>query len=424
MPLPSNQYDAQLLNLERRRAIAQMLREKSMQDDSGQMAGRVYVPASPVQGLARMLSAYASKKRDDKIDAQEQDVQSAKQAEIGRLISSMPQVGQDDTAAVTQLAGLDPRMAGIVSQLRGRKETIAAHSQDLAEQRAAREADLKSRQEFQAQQAEMQRRLQLQLGQLSAGNRQPPKPVAVIGEDGKPIYVDPTQAVGKVPYSGAQASKVVNVFASDDPSDMTMVSVPAQEAADNHYTIVNPQTLAARKAQKGRADVTASLQQMAEHFKALADNNGMPTPGGGLGNVAAYVKGSSVGQGLGHVFGTDNQTTRDLIKQIGPELLTAFKQQTGTGATQMNTEKELEFFKQMIADPTAIRSDTALEKLRQFEKTYGLGKGIGVDVPAAGAPQPGAGANQAPPEAVEMLKKNPALAPHFKAKYGYLPNGV
>ena len=50
--------------------------------------------------------------------------------------------------------------------------------------------------------------------------------------------------------------------------------------------------------------------------------------------------------------------------------------------------------------------------------------GLTTERPASNKPTQGANSKQAPQEALNMLAKDPSLAPFFKQKYGYLPEGL
>ena len=53
----------------------------------------------------------------------------------------------------------------------------------------------------------------------------------------------------------------------------------------------------------------------------------------------------------------------------------------------------------------------------------GQGAGVRKGLLGEAADEPTQNSNAAPQGAIDMLKKNPSLAPRFKEKYGYLPPG-
>ena len=57
----------------------------------------------------------------------------------------------------------------------------------------------------------------------------------------------------------------------------------------------------------------------------------------------------------------------------------------------------------------------------EAEKLSGSDAGDAI-IPQTNETRPVGGAQQAPPEAIKMLMKDPSLAPQFKAKYGYIPS--
>lgn len=79
-----------------------------------------------------------------------------------------------------------------------------AAAQALQEQIAAREQAGKDSFEQRKQLAQMQMQNSRDLAQFSVANRSPQSPVAVMGPDGKPVYVAPGQAYGQRPYSAKQ----------------------------------------------------------------------------------------------------------------------------------------------------------------------------------------------------------------------------
>lgn len=190
----------------------------------------------------------------------------------------------------------------------------------------------------------------------------------------------------------------------------------------------------------GQAAVSDTVTQLKDLYDQL-DKNGdiTSTSSGGLSNSVAAIESSGLGQGFGKLFGTKSQSLRNQINQSRPLLLQAIKQATGMSSKQMDSNAELKFYLSAATDPT-LDVQANRKALEHLDKLYGLsGQSTTVNTSPAAAPTalpPGAppGANpadyapavapgNAPMGAIEMLKRNPALAPAFKAKYGYLPSG-
>jgi len=69
--------------IKRKREMAQLLRDKSMQGQQGQMVGGVYVPPQATQYAAQLMNAWAGKKNADQADTME----TQRNAEMAKLLS-------------------------------------------------------------------------------------------------------------------------------------------------------------------------------------------------------------------------------------------------------------------------------------------------------------------------------------------------
>lgn len=68
-------HAAELAALDRKRQLALMLQNQALQpSDAGGMVGQVYVPQSPLQGMAKMLQMYSSGRMLDNLDEQQKDI--------------------------------------------------------------------------------------------------------------------------------------------------------------------------------------------------------------------------------------------------------------------------------------------------------------------------------------------------------------
>lgn len=95
------------------------------------------------------------------------------------------------------------------------------------------------------------------------------------------------------------------------------------------------------------------------------------TANDGLPNAVSRIQSSGVGQFVGGVFGTEEQTLRDNIKGTIPLLILDIKNVTGASAQQMNSNVELENFKRAASDPkTSIQ--TVLKLLKNLKKKYNI----------------------------------------------------
>ena len=106
-----------------------------------------------------------------------------------------------------ELAQVDPLAAQMWSARDAARQARLLKLEDLAEKRAWEEKQALRDQQFRREMA-----------QYSIGNKQPGAPVAVMGPNGQPIYVSPSQAYGKVPAAEAkpltEAQSKASVFQS------------------------------------------------------------------------------------------------------------------------------------------------------------------------------------------------------------------
>lgn len=142
---------------------------------------------------------------------------------------------------------------------------------------------------------------------------------------------------------------------------------------------------------EGKRLVSETLSKLREDYDAYEKMGADIDPSRpGVSNIINRIGSSYVGQTVGGAIGSKEQTIRDQINAKRAMLMAALKQATGMGATQLNSDRELQFYLNMATDPSRGRAANK-EALDHLEKTYGLG-GVqsGPAVPAGSpvAPQP------------------------------------
>ena len=161
--------------------------------------------------------------------------------------------------------------------------------------------------------------------------------VPIVGPDGKPTLVRREDAIGKTPYAAGSAMD------------------KKTEQVDN-----------------GRQTVNSLIATLRDQYDQLEQGGGITDPAAGpVDNLKAGISSSGVGQFVGRMVGTQNQSARNQIAQQRPLLLNAIKQATGMSAKQMDSNAELKLYLSAATDPTLdIRANrAALDKL---DELYGL----------------------------------------------------
>ncbi|MBM3346846.1 MAG: hypothetical protein FJY55_10180, partial [Betaproteobacteria bacterium] len=171
---------AEAAGVRRRRRLAEALLEQSSAPIRGRMIGRVYVPASPLEGLANIGQAFAATKLSERADEQMAGIGRKSREEVVKEMARVRGIGegmpgqvpepasgpQDDT--VPSVGGVkgDPRRAieeAIMSQSPMVRdygkllEQRAAQKEMLAEQRLGRLQDRTMTLEAQAEQKGLDR---------------------------------------------------------------------------------------------------------------------------------------------------------------------------------------------------------------------------------------------------------------------------
>ncbi len=100
---------------------------------------------------------------------------------------------------------------------------------------------------------------------------------------------------------------------------------------------------------------------------------------GSIKNVINFIASSAVGQFTARAFGTEAQSIRNQLNQKEPILLNAIRQATKQGARGLDSDRELDFYLQAIADE-GRDIDSQLAALIVLDEAYGLGVGVDIKV--------------------------------------------
>ena len=224
--------------------------------------------------------------------------------------------------------------------------------------------------------------------------------------------VDP--ATGRVIAQGAApeapAPTVVQIV---DPKDSTrMISVDARTGRVIGESGKEP-AAAARDAKTavGKNELASELDNIRIAYDNLNQMRAIPSTGRNvLSNIAAGTAASGVGQAVGRLAGTPEQTERDVIKSGRLRLVNAIKNATGMSAQQLNSNVELKNMLDSVTDPSQS-IETVNRILDQIQETYLTGAApkvgrSGAASPAAAArPAAAPAAGKGKPSVDDLLKK-------------------
>lgn len=131
----------------------------------------------------------------------------------------------------------------------------------------------------------------------------------------------------------------------------------------------------------GKTRLAEQLKGMVGNYLTLDQRGGIVNPDrGGMENLQARARSSSVGQMLGGAVGTEEQSIRNRIENVRPLLMQGIMQASGMSARALDSNRELDFYLRAATDPTQdIYSN--LVAIDVLDKTYGLGNVLAETVP-------------------------------------------
>jgi hypothetical protein len=201
-----------------------------------------------------------------------------------------------------------------------------------------------------------------------------------------------------------------------DPQDSTrMLSVDARTGRVIGVSGKEPAAAAREaKASVGKNELASELDNIRAAYENLNQMRAIPSTGRNvLSNIAAGTAASGVGQTLGRLAGTPEQTERDVIKSGRLRLVNAIKNATGMSAQQLNSNVELKNMLDSVTDPSQS-IETVNRILDQIQETYLTGAAPSMGRSAAARPAAPAAAKPAAPAA---SKGKPSVDDLLK-KYG------
>jgi hypothetical protein len=237
----------------------------------------------------------------------------------------------------------------------------------------------------------------------------PPAPQRPVGLSRGETMVDP--ATGRIIAQGAApeapAPTVVNIVDQKNPD--RMISVDARTGRVIGESGKEPQAVVREaKAAAGKNELASELDNIRIAYDNLNRMRAIPSTGRNvLSNIDAGTAASGVGQTLGRLAGTPEQTERDVIKSGRLRLVNAIKNATGMSAQQLNSNVELKNMLDSVTDPSQS-IETVNRILDQIQETYLTGAAPSMNRPAAARP---AAAKPAAAKPATAAAKAPAGVP-------------
>ena len=392
-------YGVEAKDIDRQRKMAELLQQQS----AAPIEERPGVPISWTQGLAKMLQAYYGKQGIDEATQKERDLAGRAKMEATDYFGGMPQakttdlnpVAMDDegnmmppalqTTQPTRQEMMSYAMKGAMSgnplispvsgsmlaqYMKPEEDKVVGPGASLVRgANAIYTAPFKPDAPARPAPTSNLSRLMSERDSLPAGDpRRNAYDNAIRKESETAKQISPTIVMpktDKVPM-GYRVSADGNLEAiPGGPAD-----VKAQKQAE--------------QVDSGRGTVNNIVAQLRDSYDQLEKGGGITNPeSGAISNMGAAIASSGVGQTVGKLFGTQNQSLRNNIAQTRPLLLNAIKQATGMSAKQMDSNAELKMYLAAATDPTLdIKANR--QALDMLDKLYGIGGGNSASKGATG----------------------------------------
>lgn len=223
----------------------------------------------------------------------------------------------------------------------------------------------------------------------------PTAPVAVIGPDGKPQYVNRDQAIGMTPFTPASVKFIGGAGggeraapAGKAPPGYRFTPTGDLEAIPGGPAAAKLGEAAAKK-DEGVLQASNILDSLEAAYTDLEARRAIPSEKrNAVANTLASISASGPGQMAERTIGTKAQTQRDVIASSRLQLLNAIKGATGMSSQQLNSNVELTTWLNSLTDPSrSIETNREiLQNVRRFIDsggTYTAKKG-GNEKPASG----------------------------------------
>jgi hypothetical protein len=136
------------------------------------------------------------------------------------------------------------------------------------------------------------------------------------------------------------------------------------------------------KAEAGKTQLQDQIDDLRGAFTSLNEKRAITsTERNPVSNLLSSIQGSSVGQVGGKVFGTKEQTERNLINSAKQRIAQAIKNATGMSSQQLNSNFELKSMLDSLSD-VSLGYEASMEILDRIERDYVKGSGMKKETPS------------------------------------------
>jgi hypothetical protein len=366
--------DPQLQLIARRQQLASQLDDTNpnsymMVAEQARRAGDPQF-AMAVSDAYRQLQTGAATLRKTTAEATKAELTNTQEAQLRDELSRLPATATeaDILAVVTKYGSPDKVLAVLQSSTDRAAQRDARAAEKLKDIEYKRDRDLQNA-KSDKERAQIAADAKLEIAQLMIDSKesiarlvgsfkQPPAPsVTTIVDPTNPnqmISIDTRQYKG----GGIGASGVIGISGKE----------PTAAVREN-------------KAEAGKTQLQDQIDDLRGAFTSLNEKRAITsTERNPVSNLLSSVQGSAVGQIGGKVFGTKEQTERNLINSAKQRIAQAIKNATGMSSQQLNSNFELKSMLDSLSD-VSLGYEASMEILDRLERDYVKGGGIKKEVP-------------------------------------------
>lgn len=150
-------------------------------------------------------------------------------------------------------------------------------------------------------------------------------------------------------------------------------------------TAQQEQLIKDKEKEKGKIEFEKVLGEYNALYDKLYEKGGTPSSeaySAPVNMVKNFASGELVGQRIGRMMGTENQTIRDSLNNKKPLLMAAMKKAAGLTGTELNSVPELKFYMSALGD--LERSYEAnKDTMKTLSHQFGTGKLAGYNQPSS-----------------------------------------